>query len=480
MSHYVNGKPGKHDAIADELARHKNGRSFPDDYPGDHIHGPITNANAWTQDEIDRAAQFDASQDEHGDVWKPSPPLANGKSHRDDTAANEKQQHPRWRVPVPISQLPDHGPAVDWISKGLIAKGHLTLFSALFKVGKSTFLSHLLRCLQFGVPFIGRETRESRTLFVSEESAATWRTRRDGIGLDDHLHIMCRPMFAKPSFAEWREFIDYLAELAIGYFDMIVIDTLGTFAPWENENDAAQVTATLNPLFKLTEAGIAVVPVHHIGKVDGSEGRAARGSTAIGAAMDVLLELRRFKPDELDDRRRVLSGLGRFDEIPSEVVIELAEDGSGYTASGDKKAVAAREIHGAIQDVLPEGQPGMTTDDVLAALPKSDRRRTADVKKALREGVETGTWQRSGTGKKGNPFRFWSDSVPAVPKPRNGIAGGTGFIPFPPPVGGNGNGINAPTPQDQSLSSRSAGTGTESDPPGEALDQSPDDAEEFG
>lgn len=287
-------------------------------------------------------------------------------------------------------------------------------------------------------------------------------------------------MYAKPSFAEWREFLDYLAGLAVGNFDLIVIDTLGTFAPWENENDAAQVTATLNPLFKLTEAGLAVVPVHHIGKVDGSEGRAARGSTAIGAAMDVLLELRRYKPDDLDDRRRVISGLGRFDEIPSEVVVALAEDGSGYTASGDKKAVAAREVHTAIQDVLPDDPPGMTTDEVLGAIPADSRRRKADVTKSLRYGADAGAWQRSGTGKKGSPFRYWSNSVPAVPEARNGIAGGTVFIPFPPPVGGNGNGISAPTPPDLRLSSRSAGTGTESDHPGRGLDQPPDDAEEFG
>ena len=70
------------------------------------------------------------------------------------------EERPRWAAPIPVTQLPDRGPAVDWILNGMIAVGHITLISALFKSGKTTFLSHLLRCLQHGFQFIGRETRE--------------------------------------------------------------------------------------------------------------------------------------------------------------------------------------------------------------------------------------------------------------------------------------------------------------------------------
>src|SRR5262249_12416766 len=76
----------------------------------------------------------------------------------------------------------------------------------------------------------------------------------------------------------------------------------------------------------------AVRIAHHIEKSDAGEGRAARGSTALAGFVDVMLELRRFRPDCRADRRRVLTGYGRFDEVPGELVIELAADGSGYTA----------------------------------------------------------------------------------------------------------------------------------------------------
>ena len=53
-----------------------------------------------------------------------------------------------------------------------------------------------------------------------------------------------------------------------------------------------------------------------------------------------MLEMRRYKNDERADRRRVLNGLGRFDDVPEEVVIALSEDGTEYAAEGDRKAIA--------------------------------------------------------------------------------------------------------------------------------------------
>lgn len=35
-------------------------------------------------------------------------------------------------------------------------------------------------------------------------------------------------MFAKPTFTEWLEFLDYIAGLVIGNFELVVIDTHGT------------------------------------------------------------------------------------------------------------------------------------------------------------------------------------------------------------------------------------------------------------
>jgi hypothetical protein len=313
----------------------------------------------------------------------------------------------RWPEPIPVSQLSDYGNDVEWLLHGCLARQHITLFSALMKAGKSTFVGHLLRHLQSGTPFLGLATRESRTLVISEESETIWRRRRDTHGLDDHLHLICRPMMVKPSTADWTDFVGFIGAKAIGNFDLVIVDTLSAFAPWKSENDAAEVMATLTPLNQLTSAGLAVLATHHHGKTDQSEGRASRGSTAIAGAVDVILELRRLSPADSEDRRRVLTGLGRFEEIPKELVITLNGDGSSYSTSGDRKALVAQEIADMVRDCMTLSPPGLTADEIIQAMPEDRGRRSSDVRDVLKKGAEAGSWQQSGSGVRGDPWRYW-------------------------------------------------------------------------
>lgn len=316
----------------------------------------------------------------------------------------------RWPAAKPVSELSSASASVEWLWTGCIARGHITLFSALMKAGKTTFLGHLFRHLQHGAEFVGRSVRQSRTLLVTEESESLWALRRDALCLDDSLAVLSRPMLTKPTNAEWVEFIAHVHALATAHkADLIVFDTISKFAPWRNENDSADVMATMTPLDRLVKDGIAVKAIHHHGKNDSGEGKAARGSTALAGAVDILLEMRRFKPDERHDRRRVLSGLGRFDEVPDELVIALAEDGSGYTSEGDKKAVAARELSDAILDALPRTPPGATAEDVHEQMPDGARPKRSDLAKRLQSGASSGLWQGGGTGRKNDPKRFWKD-----------------------------------------------------------------------
>jgi hypothetical protein len=293
--------------------------------------------------------------------------------------------------------------------KGCIAKGHSTLFSALMKAGKSTWLGHLLKAVEEDGQFIGLATRKCRTLIVSEESPGVWCRRRDLLGLTDALAVLCRPMLAKPSFGDWTDFVAFIAEHAAALAaDLIVFDSLSAFAPWKSENDSADVQGTVTPFNRLMQAGHAVLAIHHLGKADASEGKAARGSTALAAAFDILLEMRRYKVDDLNDRRRVIRGLGRFDEVPSEIVAELLSDGTGYTSHGDRKALAESELVNAILAVLPNDPfVAMKAGEVHDAMDEDDRPRRGDVMRALRNGAEAGLWSMDGSGKSNSPFRFW-------------------------------------------------------------------------
>jgi hypothetical protein len=322
-------------------------------------------------------------------------------------AAVKPSEKSQWPEPIPASALDADSDSIEWIWEGCIARGHTTLLSALMKAGKTTLIGNLLKARQTGAPFCGLKTMKGRTLIVSEESKGIWRLRRDNLVLDDSLHLLCKPMVVKPTQQSWFEFIQYVKSWAVKLqVDLVIFDTIATFAPWKSENDSAEVIAALNPLTLLTEAGFAVALFHHTGKNDSQEGRAARGSTALGGAVDIILELRRYKPNEPKDRRRELRGLGRFDEIPGELVIELNEDGTDYTVHGDRKDISANELNQALRKVLPSDPPGMTIEDTHKALPETNRPGRGEVGKALQAGIGT-LWNRNGNGLRGSPYRYW-------------------------------------------------------------------------
>lgn len=340
---------------------------------------------------------------------------ANGKAHvgrapdpgrKAATAADAPK--PRWPEPVAVTDLSADDAAIDFLWDGCVARRHITLLSALMKAGKTTLAALLLKSLQTGSPFFGLPTKQIRTLVVSEESKGIWCRRRDALGLDAHLSVLCRPLLAKPSLGDWREFVGFVAEKAgERAAELVVFDTISAFAPWRDENASAEVQAAVTPLNRLTEAGLAVLLFHHCGKTDQGEGKAARGSTALTAAADVLLEFRRFDPTNREDRRRVLFGLGRFDEVPGELVVELDADGTGYTVQGNRRAVAARDLADSVWDVLPSAPPGAKADDVHAAMPEAGRPRRGDVMRALQAGHADGRWRRGGSGRPHDPWRFW-------------------------------------------------------------------------
>jgi hypothetical protein len=136
------------------------------------------------------------------------------------------------------------------------------------------------------------------------------------------------------------------------------------------------------------------------------------------AFVDVILELRRLRKEDLNDPRRVITGLSRFCETPAELVIELTE--KGYVARGTKAEVGrqAKEGKGAkeakeklVCDLLPTEPPGLTVRELLARLPKqggeaimSDRR----LRDILSDGAKEGKWKRTeAKGAKNDPSRYW-------------------------------------------------------------------------
>jgi hypothetical protein len=309
---------------------------------------------------------------------------------------------------IPCSQLRLHEGDTHWLWEGYLARCEITLFSALWKAGKTTLLAHLLKAFAEGGAFCGQSVLPCRVLYVTEESEHRWAVRRDELGLGDHIDFIVRPFRRRPNFPDWFRFLqDVEARLKTDHHDLAVMDTVSKLWPVRDENDAAEVERALMPLHGLTAAGAAVKMVHHLRKGDGAEATGSRGSGVLPATADTILELRRFRPDDDQDRRRVLTGYGRWDATPAEVVVALQPDGKGYTAEGDRQHVAGKEITAAVSAILPVDPPGWTIQEIQDNWKPGSPPQRAKLLAALAQGTADGDWKREGTGKKNSAYTFW-------------------------------------------------------------------------
>jgi hypothetical protein len=316
-----------------------------------------------------------------------------------------------------------HRPANQkWIVDGYLSRGGVTLLSAIWKAGKSTWLAHLIRSLGDGsATFCGRAVKPGRVLYVTEEDQETWAERRDALGLRDHIGVVCRPFVSRPNPSQWHAFISSVAAAAKEHaFDLVIFDTLSKLWCVREENDANQVEDALMPLWAITNgpekggAGAALLLVHHMRKSDGTEFTGGRGSGGLPAFAETLVELRRYDRNDKRDHRRVLTGAGRFRETPDELVVELTAAGfiplgTKADVGGDDPEKAEKPLGEWAVGALPDSAPGLTVDEVNAAVRKVRGKGVGNKKLTdeLNRLYEAGEADRSGEGKAGDPFRYF-------------------------------------------------------------------------
>jgi hypothetical protein len=310
----------------------------------------------------------------------------------------------RWD-PIPITALAPAAPP-EWIWEGYIARGQKTLLTALWKSGKSTLIGWLLHDLAHG----GGLTASSPTLkilVVSEEHEFHWRRRRESLNLPANVNLVCLPFNGKASLAKWCSFIQRLTTyVARDGYGLVVLDTLASIWPVVNENDASEVMAAVLPLNGITQAGAALLLVHHPAKADGGEGRASRGSGALPGAVDIIVEMRRYARESPSDTRRVLNTFSRCPETPPEAVLELRP--SGYQVLGSKAATSQGDRLAILEQLLRTHGPS-TQAELQSRWPNQPGPGPETVRKDLEAGLESSRWHRRKEEKRGCPYVYWID-----------------------------------------------------------------------
>ncbi len=196
---------------------------------------------------------------------------------------------------------------------------------------------------------------------------------------------------------------------------LLVVDTLGWWSGMrgDDENSTGAAQAAMEPLIEASgKHPLGVLVLRHERKSGGEVGESARGSSAFGGSVDIVLALKRPEGNPgASPNMRVLHSLSRFDETPPELMIELTDE--GYIAHGDVHAVALATARDAVTDALKTGKLGeagqlikaLTLDDLLAACAAKGVKRST-LQDALNGFIKVFTVKKIGAGKKGDPHRF--------------------------------------------------------------------------
>jgi hypothetical protein len=299
-------------------------------------------------------------------------------------------------------------PAVPWVWTGFLARGRVTLFTAMWKSGKTTLLSLLLSRRKQGGLLAGQTVFPGKSAIISEEDIDLWRPRAAQLDFGGQVCFHCQPFDGRPSPQQWQALIDQvLAEHDEYGLDLVVIDTLVSFLPGRDENRAAAVLDALLPLRALTRAGVALLILHHPRKGETLPGQAARGSGALPAFADLFLEMN-FPAGDPATRRRLVTGFSRLKETPRRLLMELNADGTDYHLLPDPEAEEFQTHWHVLRMVFEDAKDKLTRRQIVRQWPRDFARPSrATLYRWLSEALRLNYIATEGTGRRADPFRYW-------------------------------------------------------------------------
>jgi AAA domain len=297
-------------------------------------------------------------------------------------------------------------PPTDWVWYGFVARARITLLTSLWKAGKTTLLSLLLSRRKQGGELAGLAVQPGKSVVISEEPLSLWTERGRRYEFGDHVGILSRPFGHIPTAEEWQALVDHILALRAEHgLDLAVIDPLAPYL--RNENHPSAIFATLFPLRALTQAGMAVMLLHHPGKGARPIGQAARGSGALLGHVDISMEMRHPGGDPFTRRRRFLT-LSRHAETPRQLLLELNATATDYVPVAETDTDASSATWQALRMILLDAGRKLTRQEVLAAWPEDlPRPAAATLWKWLDRAVRNEMIACAGTGRKNDPFRYW-------------------------------------------------------------------------
>ncbi|MFG6515891.1 AAA family ATPase [Sulfitobacter sp. 1A13496] len=180
----------------------------------------------------------------------------------------------------------------DYLVKGWLDKGTLTVVFGQSNVGKSFFALDLAHHISKGETWGKQRVNKGNVLYIAAEGGSSFPNRVSALD-DPEFWVIAAPVtFAgnAPDAASMVEMVQHLASQN-GRFDLIVVDTLSRVMGSGDENTAPDIADLIKNLDVLRRGtGSNIMLIHHSGK---DIARGARGHSSLRAAVDTEIELTR-------------------------------------------------------------------------------------------------------------------------------------------------------------------------------------------
>jgi hypothetical protein len=297
---------------------------------------------------------------------------------------------------------------IDYAIPPYVIRGGITEFGSKIKGGKTTLVCAMCAAAVRGEPFLNYSTKPVRVAFVTEEGRPSFRNLLHRVHAEDLDNLI---VFTRREFQgwTWTGICDYLAAYCVANaIDVLVIDTLLRLAGVKDENDGAEADAAMQPLQAIADLHIGVIVNRHNRKSSGELGDAARGSSAYGGAVDVLVSVSKTIDNTKNPHYRELECVGRFDDLPESTTVAY-EDGRFTAVAGVRERTAAT-LEALVLTLMPGAKElAAPAGDIIAAVIAEGGFGQTVIKKKLADMAETGLVCREKGAGDSDPhgFGYW-------------------------------------------------------------------------
>lgn len=180
----------------------------------------------------------------------------------------------------------------DYLVKGWLDKGTLTVVFGQSNVGKSFFALDLAHHVSRGEPWGNRRVNKGNVLYIAAEGGSSFPNRVSALD-DPEFWVIAAPVTFAGKASDAASMVEMVQHLAsqTGKFDLIVVDTLSRVMGDGDENTAPDIADLVKNLDVLRRGtGSNIMLIHHSGK---DIARGARGHSSLRAAVDTEIELTR-------------------------------------------------------------------------------------------------------------------------------------------------------------------------------------------